>query len=301
MVTASTRFPFRVTKLALESTSKGIAFLRDLSNWIFQYAIDNQNRDQGIRSQLVALENLVGDEAIKRVEVFRQQEILRQLSDEYRSIVQQGARLLDEREAFNKKVAGMAQRNRFRDMTFRVSRNAALDKYHAAFDLASRYSYLAAKAYDFETNLDPNDAAAAQNVLTQIVRARTLGRLDGGAPQLGGGLAGSLAWMKVNFETYRSQLGFNNPQTETGRISLRHEAFRMKDSSDADWAADVLEAHRVDDLWELPEFRRYCRPFAEFNPDPEVTEPGLVIPLHHHRGGRQELLRGAARSAGPRL
>ena len=38
-------------------------------------------------------------------------------------------------------------------MAFRIFRNDALQKYRAQFDLAARYVYLAAKAYDYETNL----------------------------------------------------------------------------------------------------------------------------------------------------
>jgi hypothetical protein len=34
-----------------------------------------------------------------------------------------------------------------------------------------------------------------------------------------------------------------------------------------------MEMHRVDDLWDIPEFRRYCRPFA----DEGIPQPGIVI------------------------
>ena len=37
----------------------------------------------------------------------------------------------------------------------------------------------------------------------------------------------------------------------------------------------MLESHKVPDLWAVPEYRRYCRPFAEAG----IPEPGIVIPF----------------------
>ena len=60
------------------------------------------------------------------------------------------------------------------------------------------------------------------------------------------------------------------------RFSLRRELFRitLDQGSNETWR-QVLEAHKVPDLWKVEEFRRYCRPFA-----PEgMPQPGIVIPL----------------------
>jgi hypothetical protein len=81
--------------------------------------------------------------------------------------------------------------------------------------------------------------------------------------------------MRQNFDVLRGQLGFNNPQTETNRFSLRSELFRLRDGSDAEWRAE-LARHRVADLWQVPEFRRMARPFA---PESAGPQPGLVIPF----------------------
>lgn len=299
-------FAFAAEQIAtgLESAKEILALQneRDIQKADFKYAI---------QEQLKELEGLLGDESAKRIEVFRKQEALRQVSDKYRALLDSGLRLLDERELHNKRTAGAAQQNRYQDFTFRVARNDALSKYRAAFDLAARYAYLAAKAYDYETNLDPNDPASARPILTQIIRARTLGAMDNGAPRLGsGGLADALATMKVNFDVLKTQMGFNNPQTETGRFSLRTELFRIASgpmlngardtstnivsyggqnmSAAAAWAAsdskwrDALQngsgggysAKVIPDLWQIPEFRRYCRPFA---PESAGAQPGLVI------------------------
>jgi hypothetical protein len=82
--------------------------------------------------------------------------------------------------------------------------------------------------------------------------------------------------MKQNFEVLKGQLGFNQPQTETNRFSLRREAFRLLDESDEEWRGKLGNEWRVADLWQVPEFRRFCRPFA---PESAGPQPGLVIPF----------------------
>jgi hypothetical protein len=79
--------------------------------------------------------------------------------------------------------------------------------------------------------------------------------------------------MDANYKVMKTQMGFNNPQTETGRFSLRNELFRLRGASDEDWRK-TLRSKLVDDVWDLPEFRRYCRPFA---PETAGPQPGLVI------------------------
>jgi hypothetical protein len=117
---------------------------------------------------------------------------------------------------------------------------------------------------------------AGQAFLTDIVRQRTIGMIEGGLPLTGTGLADPMKRMWQNFQVLKPQLGFNNPQVETNRFSLRRELFRIKtDEGSNDTWRQVLDAHRVDDLWDVPAFRRYCRPFG-----PEgIPEPGIVIPF----------------------
>ncbi len=271
----------KASALTIETIANVTDLSKDLIDAGLDLAITEVENNQGINEDLVALEDMVGDEGILRIEIFRQQEALRKMSEEYRALLQKGARLLDEREAYNKRVAELVQRNRYQDMTFRVARNSSLQRYHEAFNLAARYAYLAAKAYDYETNLHPSDAGSAQQIMKNIVGARSLGYVLRGTPSHGyGGLAEELATLKANFDVLKGQLGLNNPQTETGRFSLRGELFRIAPTSETPSASDLawrdsLEEAKVDNLWDLPEFRRYCRPFAAY--DPDTPEPGLVI------------------------
>ncbi|ETR73558.1 MAG: hypothetical protein OMM_06861, partial [Candidatus Magnetoglobus multicellularis str. Araruama] len=137
------------------------------------------------------------------------------------------------------------------DMAFRLNLNQSLSKYRNAFDIAARYVYLAAKAYDYDTNLNDRDPASAKSLLTNIVRQRHLGQFENDQYLLGqGGLGDILAKMKINYNVLKNQMGFNTPQTETGRFSLRSEFMRIKhnESSDATFR-DELKKKCVADLW----------------------------------------------------
>jgi hypothetical protein len=134
----------------------------------------DEERTLQIKEWLKEVEDSIGDEAIRRVTVFKEIQALRGLSDRYRSLLDEGGRLVDERSAFNKRVAAQTQKNRYKDMTFRVARNHALQTYRSSFDLAARYAYLAASAYDYETNYSITDPASPASAYGEIIRARTV-------------------------------------------------------------------------------------------------------------------------------
>ncbi|ETR70092.1 MAG: hypothetical protein OMM_03487 [Candidatus Magnetoglobus multicellularis str. Araruama] len=236
--------------------------------------IEKEEYEYDVQMLLTELEELLGNEAKYRIAIFKAQENMRQVSEKYKSTMEKGLRLLEERQIFNQRVAAKAQTKRYKDMAYRTSQYEALQKYRAAFDLAARYVYLAAKAYDYETNLSENDPASVVSLLEDIIEERVLGRMVNGKPVIGyGGLSEILARMDNNYDVLETRMGFNNPQTETGRFSLRNELFRIKDDQDDIWR-DTLAQCRVDDLWEISEFRRYCRNFA---PEDAGPQPGLVI------------------------
>jgi hypothetical protein len=249
--------------------------------------------------EIKELEQLIRQEPGAAMELAMLQEVIQQSMGNLQARLAEGQRLYAELIAFRKAAAADTQNHRYRDMAFRIFRNDAIQKYRAQFDLAARYAYLAATAYDYETNLLSDAGAAGRNFLTDIVRHRGLGQVSNGQPLAGSaGLADPLARMSQNFQVLKGQLGFNNPQDEANRFSLRAELFRIPEEaqvpgSDQDWR-DLLSAYRVDNLWDVPEFRRYARPFAPepildpnnplFDPnDPDNPayrqQPGLVIGL----------------------
>ncbi len=227
-----------------------------------------------IKQQVSELEHVIHQEAASRLEGLEVVEKLRQTTGRYLAALAKGQRLVEERVSYRTKVAARTTESRYQDMTFRIFRNDALQKYRATFDLAQRYVFLAATAYDYESNLLGSDTRGGRAFLTDIIRQRSLGQMLNGVPVVGrAGLADPLARMSGNFDVLKTQLGFNNPQTETDRFSLRNELFRLKNSSDADWRAQ-LRSQRVANLWDLPEFRRYCRSFA---PESAGRQPAIVI------------------------
>jgi hypothetical protein len=234
--------------------------------------LETDRNDFEIKQAVAELEQVVRREPAAVVELYTLEEVIQQSLGRYRSKLAEGQRLLEELITFRKAAAADTQNHRYRDMAFRVFRNDAIQKYRAQFDMAARYAYLAATAYDYETNLQGTSPAAGRNFLTDIVRQRSLGQVINGNPVPGSrGLADPLARMDQNFDVLRGQLGFNNPQNETNVFSLRNELMQL--STDDAWRS-ALTAARVADLWDVPEFRRYARPFA-----PEQPEPGIVIPM----------------------
>jgi hypothetical protein len=203
--------------------------------------------------------------------------------------ISEGDQLQMERERLRMNWAGNLNMRRYRNMAYRLFQNDEQVRYQQSFDLAARYVFLAAKAYDYETGLLESDAShtAGSTFMRQIVKARSLGRFTDWTPTgpaeplVGGtvgdpGLADAMARMKANWGVLKGRLSFNNPQQEAGRFSLRQELFRISTNaaSDANWKA-TLSAHKVANLRDLPAFMRYCLPF-----DPmQQAEPAIVIPF----------------------
>ena len=135
------------------------------------------------------------------------------------------------RETLRQRAAAVINGYRTKDLTFRTFRNEALVQYRTLFDLAGRYSYLAAKSYDYETGL--LGTPQGQAVINRLVASRSLGDLTGGEPQattstLGdAGLAGTMAQLNADFAVAESRLGINNPDHYNTLFSLRQELFRI--------------------------------------------------------------------------
>ncbi len=271
-------YALKFSAFAAETAAEILESEKELAQMVTASNINKANYKYEVQQQLKEIETLMGNEAPGRLAVFKAKEHMRQVSEKYRAVLARGLRLMEERKAFNAKVAAKTQGKRYMDMAFRVNLNDALSKYRSMFDLAARYAYLAAKAYDYETNLSGGDPASARPLLTEIVKKRTLGQYQDDRYVVGrGGLGDILARLDANYDALKGQMGFNNPQTETGRFSLRYEKFRVKQGAEYDdeWRR-VLQSHQVGDLWGIPEFRKYCRPFTQ---ESAGFQPGIVIPF----------------------
>ena len=233
-----------------------------------------------IEDRVESLVNLSGSDQVKRDLVGEAAQNLEIKRQEYITALAEGFRLLREREAFNKVLAANVQDDRYEDMILRLTRNEAMSKYQTAFNHAARYVWLAARAYDYETSLDPGDPASASTLFDKIVKERQLGLWVQREPHSGqGGLAEILYQLNANFQVLKGQLGIDNPQGEAAKMSLRSELFGIDatgpdaGASDATWT-DALKARIVPNLNTLPEFLHHCRPFA--TPE-EGAQPGIVI------------------------
>ncbi|MBL4671562.1 MAG: hypothetical protein JKX81_04825 [Arenicella sp.] len=220
------------------------------------------------------VEQLLREEPSLRLALATQAEVVQQSLGRYYQLLAEGQRILQERRLFRVQIASRTQQHRYQDMTFRVFRNDALQKYRSTFDLAARYIYLAASAYDYETSLESGANGSGREFLADIVRQRTLGQVVNGVSVAGTpGLADVLARMQQNFDVYKGQLGFNNPQIETNRFSMRREWLKLRDENDLAWREKLADS-RVSDLWQVPEFRRYARAFVAESSGPQ---PGIVL------------------------
>jgi hypothetical protein len=253
---------------------------KELVGLLTNIKLTSVRQEAGVKQMLAQMQQLVRNEITMRLDIYTQREMMMQASQRYLAALARGQRLLEERARFRMHTAANVQEYRYKDMAFRIFRNDALQKYRAQFDLAARYVYLAAKAYDYETNLLGGNTMAGRQFLADIVKARSLGHIENGIPMTGGydpGLADPMARMWYNFDSVlRGQLGFNNPQNETTQFSLRSQLFRVKTgSASRDLWRQTLEQHIVDNILEMPEFRRLCVPFSPALP----VEPGIVIPF----------------------
>ncbi|MEI6647477.1 MAG: LamG domain-containing protein, partial [bacterium] len=181
--------------------------------------------------------------------------------ESFLSVLAEGEQVLSKRESLRKQAVNRIAAGRYQDMAFRTFRSDALAKYGNAFDLAKKYTYLATKAYDYETALGLGNAYGSDSIFREIVGARTLGFMENGEAQLGGlhgdgGLADVLARLKANWLLLKGRLGINNPQTESCWLSLRSELFRIQPTGvDAQKAwQDKLASYRVDNLLDNPDF-----------------------------------------------
>jgi len=274
----------KLATAAMSAAQEGIERTDEIHHYRFEKNLAESAYDFAAQWDAQEFLNALNSQASLRAELFAAIEQLNQMAEAYRTLLADGERLIAERANVRAGAARRVQAARYGDMAFRIFRSEQLQKYTATFDLAARYAALAAKGYDYETGLLSSDATltAGRDYLTDIARARAIGRVQNGQPRIGGGvgdpgLADILARMKANWDVLDGRFGFNNPDVETRRISLRTELLRIPLSSagDANWRNALNTLYRVPNLYDLPEYRRYCKPFSTAT----NREPALVIPF----------------------
>ena len=207
---------------------------------------------------------------------------LQRASEEVRTVMALGERIQSDRELFRQRAATIVQGYRTNDLTFRVFRNEALEQYRTLFDLASRYTYLAAKSYDYETGL--LGTPQGQAVFNDIVASRALGDLTNGVPQatvstLGdSGLAGTMAQLNADFSVAEGRLGINNADQNGTLFSIRRELYRLPDDptrtdDDEAWQQTLEQAFKSNIMLDA-DVATHCRNIAK--PDGSAVA-GIVM------------------------
>ncbi|MBI5801000.1 MAG: hypothetical protein HZA92_09800 [Verrucomicrobia bacterium] len=213
----------------------------------------------------------------------------------YATSVAQGQRIQAEREIFRQRTAAVVQGYRTRDAGFRIFRDEKLERYKTLFDLAAKYTFMAANAYDYETGL--LNTEKGKRFVNRIVNSRALGIVKNGEPQYAGsntgdpGLSSVLAEMRADWDVLRGRLGFNNPSAYGTAVSLRTEDLRIVRGAEGDttWK-DSLNRSRKSNLLDDADVKRYC---MQIDPGNGLPVPGLVVEFStsifdsHNLFGRQ--------------
>ncbi len=235
--------------------------------------------DKEARAAVNALGNRLADLQQRLWTINEQLRILDDKQRAVRTLVALGDSLQAERQADRQRAAAVVQGYRTRDAAFRIFRNEKLERYKTLFDLAARYSLLAANAYDYETGL--LGTSAGRDFIGRIVASRALGVVRNGEPQFAGsntgdpGLSSALAEMKADWDVLRGRLGFNNPDAYGTTVSLRVEKERILPGTEGDtnWK-DTLNRARTADILADPDVRRFCLQVDSGN---GLPVPGLIL------------------------
>ncbi|MDB4712659.1 hypothetical protein OAF43_00380 [bacterium] len=252
---------------------------RETQRWLPYDQIAPLEWKQEVRDSLYTLDMSSWNVQMSLFDIASKIQELDEAERAYRALLASGDRIQAEREIFRQRSSAIVQGFRTRDAGFRIFRNEKLERYKTLYDLAARYTYLAAKAYDYETGL--LHTGAGKDFLDRIVAARALGVMADGEPHFAGsdtgdpGLSSVLAEMKGDYEVLRGRLGFNNPDTQGTTLSLRLENHRILpgNAGEQNWK-DVLHGARRDNLLDDADVTRHCMQIDTGN---GLPVPGLIL------------------------
>jgi len=269
------------TAVLTAGIARGMEALQDEKQGNMEYSIHQYGFDSEQAQMIFEHELRLRELTEGFYEISQKAMALQRAQAATRTIKASGERIQAEREVFRKRAAAVIQGYRTNDIGFRTFRNEALEQYRSLFDLAARYTYLAAKSYDYETGL--LGSSEGQALINGVVASRALGDLSGGVPQatvsaLGdAGLAGTMARVEADWSVAKPRLGINNPNGNGTLFSLRRELFRIlpTTASDAAWQ-QTLEQHVMSNVLADPDVAASCRNLAKPDGSPVL---GIVIPF----------------------
>jgi hypothetical protein len=237
----ASQVPLTVAEIAGKQARSVATFVFILAEKVVELAVLTNAERIYLREQISNIETLYGESRARTREVDALAVAYSRALEKYRTEFSKGQGVLADREVFRRRAAAAIQGYRTRDIAFRTFRTEALEEYQTLLDWASKYTFLAAQAYDYETGL--LGSSDGQAFLGEIISSRALGVVGpGGQPALSAsssgdpGLSGLLAKLKGDYDVVKGRLGFNNPETNGTTFSLRREYFRIPDGPEGDIA-----------------------------------------------------------------
>jgi hypothetical protein len=282
MAGVTDEYALRLLALVSE-TSAGLldAQAADLEGQAQSY-IDDYDFDQITKQHVVEFERLYDQVLASAFEITRRLSELQRANERVSKLYADASHLLSERETFRQRAASVTQGYRTRDLVFRELRNEELSQYKGLFDLAQTYTYLAAKAYDYETGL--LDTSKGRDFINGVIGTYSVGAWNGVDPIAttsgDAGLASMLSGLRDDWSVAKGRLGINNPDRNGTVFSLRKELFRI--AIDKPTAEDntlwqqVLEQHLKSNVLNDPDVAIYCTNIKKAD---NSLVPGVVIPF----------------------
>jgi len=194
-----------------------------------------------------------------------------------RRAMEGGRRLLDERQVFNIRAAGWSNGFVTTTCPSGCSGTTPCRSTCAAYEPGGSLHLHGGQAFDYETNLSPDDRGSAQPLLTESLLAPA--RHDAGRRAMigGGSLAAALGHLARQLECALRPDELQQRSIRAGTDlaapgTVPHPSWHQQRCSLAANSHAVSRGRFV----AVPEFRRYCRPPAPRSAGPM---PGLVIPF----------------------
>jgi hypothetical protein len=273
----------KVSIHAAAIAAKKVVDSAEIANLIQQGAIDTligmEDRELAIKEAVLPLDLRLKELNVSLYGIAEALLLYQEARIRYNTLLASGLRVQDEREVFRQRSAAVVQGFRTRDAAFRVFRNEKLERYKALQDMASKYTFLAAQAFDYETGLLGTDEG--RKFINRIISSRALGVVVDGQPQFAGsntgdpGISSVLAEMKNDWDVLKGRLGFNNSDQYATSLSLRDEKYRILPGKEgaSQWS-DVLEGARKQNIMNDADVRRHCMQVGFEDGRPV---PGLIV------------------------